>query len=114
MGAPALHSHAHAYECDPGDFGLELGTDMDVDLLPAPDVYRTEKPAGLPGFGRAATAVKGWWTEEFTFRGFGIGIVKPLFRGVLLRPDIGVGVRYVPLPPNIWSQPYGGEHLLVV
>lgn len=97
VGAPALHSHAHAYECDPGDFGLELGRDMDVDLLPAPDVYLrssgTAKSDGLAGFGQVATAVRGWWTEEFTFRGFGIGIVKPLFRGVLLRPDIGVGVR---------------------
>lgn len=94
-GAPALH--LHAYEYDPEDFGLELGKDVDLDLLPAPDFYfrnsSDDKSLSRPAFGHAVTAIKGWWTEEFTFRGFGIGLVKPVFRGVLLRPDIGVGIR---------------------
>lgn len=69
-----------------------------MDLFPAPDIYergtyRARKPLKLPELGNALTACKGWWAEEFTFRGFGIGFVKPVFRGLLLRPDLGVGVR---------------------
>lgn len=95
MGAPALH--VHAYEYDAEDFRFNLGGDIDVDYLPAPDIHqrdhRTPTPLGIPAFGQAVTAVKGWWTEEFTFRGFGIGVVKPVFRGTFLRPDVGVGIR---------------------
>lgn len=97
MGSPALHMHAYEYEAE--DFGLELGRDIDVGLLPAPDLHDLQDGYGrtssnLPALGSAVKALKGWWTEEFTFRGFGIGFVKPIFRGMLIRPDIGVGIRY--------------------
>ncbi|CAN0198314.1 unnamed protein product, partial [Laminaria digitata] len=96
MGAPALH--VHAYEYDAEDFRLDLGRDIDVDLFPAPDLHELQHGSGrtttnLPALGPAVKAFKGWWTEEFTFRGFGVGFVKPIFRGMLLRPDIGVGIR---------------------
>lgn len=97
MGAPALH--VHAYEHDAEDFRFDLGRDIDVDLLPAPSINEmrdgtSAAPLNIFAFGQALTAFKGWWTEEFTFRGFGIGFVKPIFRGMLLRPDVGVGIRY--------------------
>lgn len=88
---------AGTYEFGAEDFRFDLGRE-DVDLFPAPDIYergtyRARKPLKLPELGHALTAWKGWWAEEFTFRGFGIGFVKPVFRGLLLRPDLGVGVR---------------------
>ncbi|CAM9726221.1 unnamed protein product [Ectocarpus fasciculatus] len=88
---------AGTYEFGAEDFRFDLGRE-DVDLFPAPDIYergtyRARKPLKLPELGHALTACKGWWAEEFTFRGFGIGFVKPVFRGLLLRPDLGVGVR---------------------
>lgn len=95
MGAPALH--VGAYENDAEGLWFGPGGDMDVDLLPAPDVENLRDRPGtslnVNGIGHAVTAVKGWWTDEFTFRGFGIGIVKPIFRGMLLRPDVGIGIR---------------------
>lgn len=95
MGAPALHVHAYEYEAE--DFRFDLARDFDVDLLPAPDIRErgdgTTMSFNFPTLGHAVSAVKGWWSEEFTFRGFGIGIVKPIFRGMLLRPDVGVGIR---------------------
>ncbi|CAM9733251.1 unnamed protein product, partial [Phaeothamnion confervicola] len=50
-------------------------------------------------------SVREWWAEEFRFRGFGIGFVKPIFRGTLLRPDMGVGLR-LPLTVHFrtWEQ----------
>lgn len=100
MGAPALHVHAYEYQTE--DFQLEVGREADHDLLPVPEIYlrrtRSTMPHTLPAFKQAVLAMKGWWTEEFTFRGFGVGVVKPLFRGLLLRPDIGVGVRCAHLP----------------
>lgn len=97
IGAPALNVHAYDFETE--DFAFDARRGMDFDLLPAPD-YKERRGAAttalsIPAFGQAVTAVKGWWTEEFTFRGFGVGIVKPIFRGMLLRPDVGVGIRYV-------------------
>lgn len=96
MGAPALHMHTYEYGVE--DFRFDLERDIDVDLLPASDILErrdgTEASLSLPAFGQAVTAVKDWWGEEFTFRGFGIGFVKPVFRGMFLRPDVGVGIRY--------------------
>ncbi|CAM9642015.1 unnamed protein product [Ectocarpus sp. 12 AP-2014] len=88
---------AGTYEFGAEDFRFDLGRE-DVDLFPAPDIYergsyRARNPLKLPELGNVLTACKGWWAEEFTFRGFGIGFVKPVFRGLLLRPDLGVGVR---------------------
>lgn len=95
--SPALRLHAYEYEGD-DDFKFDLENDVDIDLLLASDMRKLIDKGGaplqLPTFGHAVTAVKGWWTEEFTFRGFGVGFVKPIFRGMLLRPDVGVGIRY--------------------
>ncbi|CAM9531263.1 unnamed protein product [Hapterophycus canaliculatus] len=92
-----MRAPAGMYEFGAEDFRFDVERD-DVDLFPAPDIPErpagmTRKPLKLPEFGNALTACKGWWTEEFTFRGFGIGFVKPVFRGLLLRPDFGLGVR---------------------
>lgn len=91
VGAPA-----GVYEFGAEDFRFDLERD-DVGLFPAPDMHerrdRIRKPLKLPEFAHALTACKEWWAEEFLFRGFGIGFVKPLFRGLLLRPDLGLGVR---------------------
>lgn len=108
MGAPALHMHAYEYDAE--DFGLGLARDIDVGLLPAPDLHSLQDGSGrastnLPALGPAVKAFKGWWTEEFTFRGFGIGFVKPIFRGMLIRPDIGVGIRYIDNPRACHSLP---------
>lgn len=97
MGAPALH--VGTYENEAEGFWFDPDRDMDADLLPAPDVDNLSDRSGTSlsvpgiGIGHALTAVKGWWTDEFTFRGFGVGIVKPIFRGMLLRPDVGIGIR---------------------
>lgn len=92
-----MRAPAGMYEFGAEDFRFDVERD-DVDLFPAPDIHQrtsriARKPLKLPEFGNALTACKGWWTEEFTFRGFGIGFVKPVFRGLLLRPDFGLGVR---------------------
>ncbi|CAM9413363.1 unnamed protein product [Ascophyllum nodosum] len=93
-GAPGLLVYAHD---ETEGLGFDLGKGTDVDLLPAPDLGKLGDPLRTPlsvlSFGNAVTAVKGWWADEFTFRGFGIGITKPIFRGMLLRPDVGLGVR---------------------
>lgn len=87
---------AGMYEFGAEDFRFDLERD-DVDLFPAPDMHerrdKTRRPMKLPEFGHALTAWKGWWEQEFLFRGFGIGFVKPVFRGLLLRPDFGLGIR---------------------
>lgn len=91
-----MRAPAGIYEFGAHDFRFDLERD-DVDLFPAPDMHerrvRARKPMKLPELGHALTAWKGWWEQEFLFRGFGIGFVKPLFRGLLLRPDFGLGVR---------------------
>lgn len=93
-----MRAPAGIYDFAAQDFRFDLERD-DVDLFPAPDMHmherrgRTRKPLKLPELGHALTAWKGWWEQEFLFRGFGIGFVKPLFRGLLLRPDFGLGVR---------------------
>eukprot|EP00953_Heterococcus_sp_UTEX-ZZ885_P004721 3035-Heterococcus_DN1.PRE.2 len=48
-------------------------------------------------------ALQQWWDREFNFRGFGIGVVKPVFAGSLFRrQDFGVGVR-LPLTSHFHS-----------
>lgn len=94
----AMMAPAGMYEFGAEDFRFDMERDGAA-LLPAPDIHQhrstrmARKPLKLPEFGNALTACKCWWTEEFTFRGFGIGFVKPVFRGLLLRPDFGLGVR---------------------
>ncbi|KAG5188563.1 hypothetical protein JKP88DRAFT_262274 [Tribonema minus] len=49
---------------------------------------RRQRPLG--------SALAQWWEREFVFRGFGVGLVKPLFAGYMLRgnlSDMGVGLR---------------------
>lgn len=91
-----MRAPAGIYEFGAQDFRFDLERG-DVDLFPAPDMHerrvRARKPMKLPELGHAVTAWKGWWEQEFLFRGFGIGFVKPLFRGLFLRPDFGLGVR---------------------
>jgi hypothetical protein len=48
-------------------------------------------------------ALQQWWDREFNFRGFGIGVVKPVFAGSLFRrQDFGVGIR-LPLTSHFHS-----------
>lgn len=93
IGAPALLIHEYEFE---DSVGTGSDVDLDLDLLPVPGVHHrhTWSWVNLSAVGHVVAAVKGWWTDEFTFRGFGVAVVKPLFRGVLLRPDIGLGIRW--------------------
>ncbi|CAM9119429.1 unnamed protein product [Discosporangium mesarthrocarpum] len=111
MGAPALHFQAYDesqhFPLYPGDADY-----LDMDILPAKDILGSDtisapvrQPAWRPSLGQAVAATRSWLKEEFTFRGFGIGVVKPIFKGVLLRPDVGMGVR-LPLTLHFrsWEQ----------
>ncbi|CAM9233558.1 unnamed protein product [Choristocarpus tenellus] len=106
MGAPALHIQVYD---EAEEAQLYSSGEVGVDLLPVPENYRPadSSQVSMPrlGLGHALTAVREWWEDEFTFRGFGIGVVKPIFRGVLLRPDIGLGIR-LPLTLHFrsWEQ----------